>query len=701
MSRQSYALVAASFVTLVQELAFIRWMPGQVRVLAYFPNVVLISAFLGLGVGCLYGERRMPSWAWPASLLVVTGVAAALSGIAFTQQSTAEHLWLLYYDLPQNAPVVNGIRLPIVVLFILSAASFVPLGHFIAARLRDFQEQGKALTGYALDLLGSLLGVIAFAIVSYAGTFPVVWFAIVLGAGLLLLPRLRPVPLLVHVAAAAAILFIVVSSERARWYSPYYALTVRPRALYVEVLANGSLHQNALPLRNAHRFPPSDLQKARSGYHLPYRMLRTRPRRVLVLGAGTGNDVAVALDEGVERIDAVEIDPRILEIGRRFHPDSPYADRRVRTHTTDARAFLNDSRETYDLIVFGTLDSMTRLSALSNVRLDNFVYTAECLRAARRHLAPGGGVAMYFLVAAPYIERHIGGALIDAFGEQPLVVRHDFGMFNHLFVIGPAFRHLPRRQQLSDEQLQQAVAAIDIPTDDWPYLYLARRTVTPFYLSLIAALLAISVLAVFAVSPQMRRSVVTRGFDPEMFLFGAAFLIVETKLVTEMNLVWGATWLTSAVVFGAILLMVLIGTIVTQRVAVAWRLTAPALIALLALTYFIPTHVLVGRAFPVRLALSVLYIGLPVLFASLCFAVLFKERERAEVAFGWNMLGAVAGGLLEFSSMAIGLKAMTLLAILAYLLAMLARARLSPSRLAARERAPSEAASVPASAPDR
>jgi len=671
VSRDSFAhpglrLIAASFVTLVQELAFIRWMPGQVRALAYFPNVVLISAFLGLGVGCLLAGRRMPAWAWPASLLLVAAVAAALSRVAFTQQSTTEHLWLLYYDLPQNAPVVNGIRLPIVALFILSAASFVPLGHFIAERLRDFQTRGTALTGYALDLFGSLLGVIVFAFVSFAGTFPVVWFAIVLGAGVLML-RFRLVPLLVHAALAAMILVVVARSERAQWYSPYYALTVRPRAHYVEVLANGSLHQNALPLRNSHRFPPSDLARARTGYHLPYRMLRTKPRRVLILGAGTGNDVAVALDEGADRIDAVEIDPRILEIGRRFHPDSPYADRRVRTHTTDARAFLNDSDDTYDLIVFGTLDSMTRLSALSNVRLDNFVYTAECLRAARRHLAPGGGVAMYFLVAAPYIEQHIGAALIDAFDEQPLVIRHDFGMFNHIFVTGPAFRHLPRREQLS--------AATDIPSDDWPYLYLARRTVTPFYRSLIATLLAISALAVFAVSPHMRRSVVTRGFDPEMFLFGAAFLIVETKLVTEMNLVWGATWLTSAVVFGAILMMVLIGTIVTQRVPVAWRLTAPALIALLTATYFIPTRLLAGRVFPIRLALSVLYIGLPVLFASLCFAVLFQERERAEAAFGWNMLGAVAGGLLEFSSMAIGLKAMTLLAIAAYLLAILSRAR--------------------------
>jgi hypothetical protein len=71
----------------------------------------------------------------------------------------------------------------------------------------------------------------------------------------------------------------------------------------------------------------------------------------------------------------------------------------------------------------------------------------------------------------------------------------------------------------------------------------------------------------------------------------------------------------------------------------------------------------------------VVFIGLPVLFASLCFALLFKQRAHPDAAFGWNMLGAVAGGLLEFSSMALGLKAMTLLAVLAYLVAMWPRRR--------------------------
>ena len=90
----SFEIVLVSFVVLFQELALIRWVPSQVRVVAYFPNVVLMSAFLGLGVGCLLARRDLPSWSWPLSMILLAGTTIGLSRVAFTQESTSEHLWL-------------------------------------------------------------------------------------------------------------------------------------------------------------------------------------------------------------------------------------------------------------------------------------------------------------------------------------------------------------------------------------------------------------------------------------------------------------------------------------------------------------------------------------------------------------------------------------------------------------------------------
>ncbi len=80
---------------------------------------------------------------------------------------------------------------------------------------------------------------------------------------------------------------------------------------------------------------------------------------MLVVGAGNGNDVSVALRQGASRVDAVEIDPKLMEIGERFHPERPYADPRVQQFVDDGRAFLERTDDSYDLIVFAFPDSLT------------------------------------------------------------------------------------------------------------------------------------------------------------------------------------------------------------------------------------------------------------------------------------------------------------------------------------------------------
>ena len=684
LRRAGLEIAAASFVVLFQELALIRWLPVQVRVIAYFPNLILISSFLGLGIGALRGRKKSMLWLWPLALAVVVAVALGLSKIAFSADSVSEHLWLLYYDLGPEAIVVDGVRLPIVLLFVLSAISFVPLGQFVGERLDRFRRQSSSLWGYSLDLLGSLFGVIAFAVVSFIGAWPVTWFALIGLVGLLVIAERKRLWAYYGVVMIA-IVVAVQATEPATDCSPYYALATTPTAEEpgFAVIANGSIHQRAINMVQ----PPSGDDGAgsftRTGYHRPIRQMRGPKGRALVLGAGTGNDVAMLLDEGFSEVHAVEIDPVILQLGR-DHPNRPYDSDRVKVFNQDGRAFLRDTEYQYDLIVFGTLDSMTRLSALSSVRLDNFVYTREAIAAAASRLTPEGGLVLYFMIGEHYIRDHLTGILASTFEALPAVHTTYYGLFNTIFASGPAFAHLsqPTPEEV-DEYYNVTLPSLDLPTDDWPYLYLPKRGVGGFYLSLMATFLFIAVVGILVSSREMREGLLKRGeVDWEMFLFGLAFLLIETKFVTTMNLVWGATWLTSAVVFGAILAMILVGTVLMELRPLPWSWAATGLVLALLATYLVPTEALVGRSTAVRLLLSVLMVGGPIFFASVCFALRFRERPAADIAFGWNLLGAVAGGLLEFFSMSLGLKALTLIAIVAYLSAFLIRSRGSGSHVA-------------------
>lgn len=675
--RLALELLAASFIVLFQELTLIRWMAGQVRVLAYFPNLILVSSFLGLGLGCLRSGRRPLKWLWPASLLAMTAATIGMSRIIFTQKSATDHLWLLYYDLPPDSRIVDSVQLPIIIAFLLSTASFIPLGQIVAQRLQEFQKRSSSLWGYCWDIGGSLLGVIGFAAACFARSFPVCWFAVFLSAGALFFTEKRKT-LLAYLTAAAAVLVLVAAGERAQSYSPYYALKVEKTSAGITVLTNGSLHQYALGLNRSDPGVTDYQTRAREGYHLPYRLLGKPPRRALVLGAGTGNDVAVLLDEGAQRVDAVEIDPGIISLGKSDHPDHPYSDPRVHVYNTDARSFLHAPGDPYDLIIFGTLDSMTRLSALSNVRLDNFVYTLDCVRAARGRLTPDGGIVMFFMAPKNYIDQRLMGMLTKAFDEVPLMRNEDYNLFNRIYLAGPAFsKNMPQRRLAHKSgKLAAILESVDLPTDDWPYLYLEHKQIGGFYLAIIAVIGLIALLSVAAAAPELRRSLATgRGVDWEMFLFGLAFLLLETRSTTQMNLAWGATWLTSAIVFGSILIMVLLATLLVQLRPPPIQVSAAGLALCLLASYFFPTDALLTASNSAKLALSMLFVGGPIFFASACFAELFKERAAAGAAFGWNLLGAVAGGLAEFLSMSLGLKALLLVALLAYLTAALVRLR--------------------------
>jgi len=172
------------------------------------------------------------------------------------------------------------------------------------------------------------------------------------------------------------------------------------------------------------RHPELAKQLESSSYDSPFRFA-ANTNRVLVIGAGAGNDAAVALRHGADYVDAIEIDPLIYSIGKRLHPEHPYDSPKVHVVINDARNFLRQDHEKYDMIVFGLLDSHTGFSGYSNVRVDNYVYTEESFRDARRLLKPDGILYLSWRVTDGADQRDPVGRLYTAFDGE--LVRQSLG----------------------------------------------------------------------------------------------------------------------------------------------------------------------------------------------------------------------------------------------------------------------------------
>ena len=124
---------------------------------------------------------------------------------------------------------------------------------------------------------------------------------------------------------------------------------------------------------------------------LPFQLV-DKPN-VLVLGAGGGTDVLLALHHGATRVDAVELNPQIVELVARTFAD--YAGRvytapQVNVHIGEARGFIMRSGRRFDLIHIGLLDSFGAAGAGVQALNESYLYTVEALQHYLEHLDRGG-----------------------------------------------------------------------------------------------------------------------------------------------------------------------------------------------------------------------------------------------------------------------------------------------------------------------
>jgi SAM-dependent methyltransferase len=726
--RAGVELFSISFFILFFELACIRWLGSTVIFLAFFTNIVLMACFLGVSVGCLASSRR-GSW---MSALVPLAIVMAVSACGFlwayntfsqvvidvgSQQSPQ----LIYFGTDARVKDPSKWIVPIEILaayfFVLVAILFVGPGQEMGRR---FAAIDNRVLAYTADILGSLTGIAVFGLMSYFRVPAWIWFLIALAIGIGFVPRRR----LVHALAG---LLVVATVALADWprdapgvpteviWSPYYQVRFKPRYLSIDV--NNLGHQGMLPV-----------DRAGPAYFLPHVLNRDSGGKpfqdVLIIGAGSGNDVAAALAEGAGHVDAVEIDPVINELGRLYHPNRPYSDPRVSIQLDDGRSFVRKTPARYDLISYAVVDSLALHSSYSSVRLESFLFTEQAFRDIKAKLKPGGVFAMYNFYRQGWVVGRLVRLAETVFGSRPLVVslpyqdvispdnnqrdyitfvllgegasqvveairskfaserffwlnpepRFNFGQNG----FGPAPPILPGVRAPAFAKIGPAeveLAGFDrIPTDDWPFLYLREPTIPALNLRGMAIVGVLSLVILLAFAPVRRARPSGR-----MFFLGAGFMLLETKGVVHMALLFGATWMVNSIVFFAILSMILLSNLYVLAVRPR-RLGAyyALLLATLAVNSLVPMDDFLALPGSIKVIASCTVVFLPVFFAGVIFATSFGSSTQPDVDFGSNIGGIILGGLSENFSLVLGFNHLIWIAIGYYAISALFRPTARP-----------------------
>ncbi len=327
-ANRTLSIFLISIVGLFLELLLIRWIGTEIRIFAYLQNTVLVVCFLGLGVGCFTCQRRIQLRHAFLALLALTTILALpptrqLAGQITNLLSGLSDLLIWEEAVSSGAltivfRVFLGMGLTLL-LMVLLWEIFVPIGRLLGRLLDDHPHTTWA---YSVNVAGSLVGIWLFAVLSALYLPPVAWISV---AVLMLTAFLGPgrqrwanAGLLAGLVAAAWLAGHDAASLQTTW-SPYQKLVLREsqdeekswKGQYV-INVNNVGYQGMVDLS-----PEGIAENPRitadmaglSQYDLPLRF-QPHPDDVLIVGAGSGNDVAAALRGNAGHVTAVEHRPR-------------------------------------------------------------------------------------------------------------------------------------------------------------------------------------------------------------------------------------------------------------------------------------------------------------------------------------------------------------------------------------------------------
>ena len=704
--RRNLALFWVSCMALFFEILLIRWLSAEIRIFSYFHNLVLLFCFLGIGLGCARAKQEANlSRSFMVMGLLVLLVKVDFGMFSFHQISnylsmgTNFLIWAGFAAARWEAALgalIIGIGLLLCCMFFL-ATFFIPFGQLLG---RLFDESQHPLRAYGTNVFGSLVGVWLFGAISAHSLPPTVWF-VVGGIGCLPFVKKRREVLLAVLLLIGIGGVLVDKRTPNEWtvWSPYQKLTVLPLQVKIEnqpviddgytVLVNSvgymlmNNYSSEFFQQHPSLYPKQELPY--DHYNIPYRFA-DRLDDVLVVGAGAGNDAAGALRNGAARVTAVDIDPVVIHFGSQLHPEAPYQDSRVTVVIDDARSFFKKTSHQYDLIIFGLLDSHTLSSSYSNVRLDNYVYTVESFREAKRLLKPHGVLVVSFYVVDNFIGARLQKMLTEVFGQRPIGLLARLGLTGAVrpnFVTGD--QPLIHKKLSEDARLRGIVEqsrplfdnwaslAVDMTTDNWPYFYLEHKTIPILYFIIFGLLFVVSYLGIKKVVGPTRR------MQWPFFFLGAGFLLLEVQSISKSALLFGATWMVNTLVISAVLVMVLLANYIVMRwPPVSLTPDYLALFVALASNAIVPLDVFSHMPILIKGLLATAFLSLPIFFAGIIFSASFSKTGDRAGAVASNLIGAMVGGMTECLSFITGIKALLIVAAIFYVCSII-RKQKSPS----------------------
>lgn len=679
-----------SFILLFGEILAVRWLGIEFPIVRIFPNLIIMVVLVAASAGLIKSDNNAPTIASKNLLLVGIATSILTLLLIFSKQLGLSQLTLRLDSSTQLGAVISSL----LILGILIAAVYVVFQR-VGWWLGEEFSRLEPLEAYSLNLAGSIAGTLTFALISWLGLAPWVWLAIT-GAVSFFLYRKTAVAVLSAFAVVAA--FVTTNSSI---WSPYSKLDVKPLVTipgsvigqnnYI-LFANNAYFHLAVRMLSDREEEQFDRQADRSVQEKPIRYyyqwlklpFESAPKhdRVLVLGAGSGNDVAFCLSKGAKHVDAVEIDPFIAQLGRSKHPNRPYLDPKVTVYTEDARTFLRRSRQKYDLIEFAYLDPGATLNAASFLRVDNYVYTVEAFKAALNCVDQNGIVSVTFATGADsVVTARLYRTIADAIGTPPLAFTNP-NWDSVIFLFGPGAKDVNLSAIMPKELKPYTPGGemrfIQASTDQRPFLYISYDA-AGIWLYFLILIVAVGLPALILV----------RGSDvgisgsewANMFFLGQAFMLMETKSITHLSLLIGATWIVSSAVIATILILAwLANYVVSKQLAPRPLILYAGLLTTLLIQYFvqIPESTNVPQAL-ITVGHCVLDC-LPILFGSMIFSSCFSKTRYATHSLAANLLGLSIGGLTENLCIVMGINALTLVALVLYGLSFIAFSRMPQNR---------------------